>query len=193
MALLGPEVMLSPGTILQNRYRIVGQLGQGGMGTVYEAVDERVSAAVVVKEANEATDESQRREFEREARLLANLQHKTLPKVMDYFIEGGFEYLVMEFVAGYDLGELLRRRGSPFHLKAVLRWADELLEVLEYLHGLQPPILHRDIKPSNLKLTQREDIYLLDFGLAKGAAGKMTMTQASRSIRGYTPVYAPLE
>ncbi|HKQ51396.1 MAG TPA: bifunctional serine/threonine-protein kinase/formylglycine-generating enzyme family protein, partial [Pyrinomonadaceae bacterium] len=128
-----------------------------------------------------------------EARMLANLQHKTLPKVMDYFIEGGFEYLVMEFVPGYDLSELLRRRGSPFHLKAVLRWADELLGVLEYLHGLRPPILHRDIKPSNLKLTQREDIYLLDFGLAKGATGKMTMTQASRSIRGYTPIYAPLE
>ncbi len=185
--------MLSPGTVLQNRYRIVRRLGQGGMGTVYEAVDERVSATVVVKEAHEATDDNQRREFEREARLLANLQHKTLPKVMDYFIEGGFEYLVMEFVPGYDLGELLRRRGSPFHLKAVLRWADELLGVLEYLHGLRPPILHRDIKPSNLKLTQREDIYLLDFGLAKGAAGKMTMTQASRSIRGYTPIYAPLE
>ena len=185
--------MLSPDTVLQGRYRIVRRLGQGGMGTVYEAVDERVSAAVVVKEANEATDENQRREFEREARLLANLQHRTLPKVMDYFIEGGFEYLVMEFVPGYDLGELLRRRGSPFHLKAVLRWADELLGVLEYLHGLNPPILHRDIKPSNLKLTQREDIYLLDFGLAKGATGKMTMTQASRSVRGYTPIYAPLE
>ena len=123
--------MLSAGTVLQNRYRIVRRLGQGGMGTVYEAVDERVSATVVVKEAHEATDESQRREFEREARLLANLQHKTLPKVMDYFIEGGFEYLVMEYVPGYDLGELLRRRGSPFHLKAVLRWADELLGVLD--------------------------------------------------------------
>lgn len=185
--------MLSPGTILQNRYRIVRQLGQGGMGTVYEAVDERVSATVVVKEANEATDENARREFEREARLLANLQHKTLPKVMDYFIEVGTEYLVMEYVPGYDLAELLIRRGSPFHLKAVLRWADELLGVLEYLHGLKPPILHRDIKPSNLKLTQREEIYLLDFGLAKGAAGKMSMTQASRSIRGFTPIYAPLE
>jgi eukaryotic-like serine/threonine-protein kinase len=185
--------MLSPGTILQDRYRIVRQLGQGGMGTVYEAVDERVSAAVVVKEANEATDENERREFEREARLLANLQHKTLPKVMDYFIEGGTEYLVMEYVSGYDLAELLRRRGSPFHLKAVLRWADEVLGVLEYLHGLKPPILHRDIKPSNLKLTQSEEIYLLDFGLAKGAAGKMSMTLASRSVHGFTPVYSPLE
>ncbi|HYG79145.1 MAG TPA: bifunctional serine/threonine-protein kinase/formylglycine-generating enzyme family protein [Pyrinomonadaceae bacterium] len=185
--------MLSPGTILQDRYRVIRQLGRGGMGTVYEAMDERVSAVVVVKEANEAGSESQRREFEREARLLANLQHKTLPKVMDYFVEGGFEYLVMEYVPGYDLGELLRRRGSPFHPKAVLRWADELLQVLEYLHGLRPPILHRDIKPANLKLTQREDLYLLDFGLAKGAAGSMTMTQASRSVHGFTPVYAPLE
>ena len=178
---------------MQNRYRLVRHLGQGGMGTVYEAVDERVSAVVVVKEANRATDESERREFEREARLLANLQHKTLPKVMDYFVEGGVEYLVMEYVPGYDLAELLRRRGAPFHLKAVLRWTDELLGVLEYLHELKPPILHRDIKPSNLKLTQREEIYLLDFGLAKGAAGKMTRTLASRSVYGFTPRYSPLE
>ena len=185
--------MLSSSTVLQSRYRIVRQLGQGGMGTVYEAMDERVSAVVVVKEANEAGSETQRREFEREARLLANLQHKTLPKVMDYFVEGSFEYLIMEYVPGYDLAELLRRRNSPFHLKAVLRWADELLGVLEYLHGLRPPILHRDIKPSNLKLTQREEIYLLDFGLAKGSAGSMTMTHASKSIHGFTPTYAPIE
>jgi len=71
--------MQTPGTVLQNRYRVVRQLGQGGMGTVYEALDTRVSATVVLKEANEATNERQRREFEREARLLANLQHKTLP------------------------------------------------------------------------------------------------------------------
>jgi len=163
------------------------------MGTVYEAIDERVSAVVALKEASNAADAASHREFEREAKLLANLHHQSLPKVMDYFTEGSGEYLVMEFVPGYDLAELLKRRGAPFHVKLVLRWADELLDVLEYLHGLNPPILHRDIKPANLKLTQREEIYLLDFGLAKGTTGKMTAGLASRSVRGYTPVYASLE
>ena len=135
-------------------------------------LDERVSAVVALKEANIATDDSSRREFESEARLLANLQHQALPKVMDYFTEGDVDYLVMEYIPGYDLLELLRRRGSPFHVNLVLHLADELLDVLVYLHGSKPPILHRDIKPANLKLTQREEVYLLDFGLAKGTAGK---------------------
>jgi serine/threonine protein kinase len=185
--------MLSPDTILQHRYRVVRQLGQGGMSTVYEAIDERVSAVVVLKEANIATDDSSRREFESEARLLANLQHQALPKVMDYFTEGDVDYLVMEYIPGYDLLELLRRRGAPFHVDLVLHLADELLDVLVYLHGSKPPILHRDIKPANLKLTQREEVYLLDFGLAKGTAGKMEALITNRSVRGYTPFYAPLE
>src|SRR5256885_48114 len=185
--------MLSPNTILQNRYRVIRQLGRGGMGTVYEALDQRVSAIIALKETNVATDDKSRREFESEAGLLANLHHQALPKVMDYFIEDDGEFLVMEYISGYDLAELLELRGSPFDVYQVLRWADELLKVLEYLHGRTPPILHRDIKPANLKLTKKGEIFLLDFGLAKGAAGQMSTIVTSRSIRGGTPAYAPLE
>ena len=185
--------MLSPNTILQNRYRIIRQLGRGGMGTVYEALDQRVNAIVALKETNVAIDDKSRREFEREAVLLANLRHQALPKVMDYFIEDDGEFLVMEFIPGYDLAELLELRGSPFDVYQALRWADELLKALEYLHGRTPPILHRDIKPSNLKLTKQDEIFLLDFGLAKGAAGQMSTMYTSRSIRGGTPAYASLE
>src|SRR5207248_2177554 len=185
--------MLSPNTILQNRYRIIRQLGRGGIGTVYEALDQRVNAVVALKETSVMNDDRSRREFEREAGLLANLQHQALPKVMDYFIESDGEYLVMECVPGYDLLELLTRRGGPFHVDLVMRWADAVLNVLEYLHNRQPPILHRDIKPANLKLANENDLYLLDFGLAKGAAGQMPTILTSRSVQGYTPVYSPLE
>ncbi len=185
--------MLAANTILQNRYRVVRELGHGGMGTVYEALDQRVNSIIAIKETSVDNDDEARSAFEREAALLANLRHPALPKVMDYFSEGERDFLVMEFIPGYDLAELLELRGSPFPQAQVLRWADELLKVLEYLHRQRPPILHRDIKPSNLKLTKQGEIFLLDFGLAKGAAGQMPTLITSRSVRGYTPVYASLE
>lgn len=184
--------MLAPNTILQNRYRIVRQLGQGGMGTVYEAVDQRLSSVVAIKETLITTPEA-RAAFVHEASLLANLRHRSLPNVIDHFAEGGGQYLVMEFIPGEDLAQLLELRGRPFPLADVLPWADEILRALEYLHSHRPPILHRDIKPSNLKLTREGELFLLDFGLAKGAAGQMPTLLTSRSVKGYTPVYSSLE
>src|ERR1051325_10866215 len=135
--------MLSSNTILQNRYQIIRQLGQGGMGTVYEALDQRVSAVVALKQTKASPDEESLRAFEREAALLANLRHQSLPKVMDYFVEGGSEFLVMEFIPGSDLAELLELHGQPFDLQKVLDWADKLLEVLqrseEHTSELQSP------------------------------------------------------
>src|SRR5436190_27842 len=137
--------MLSANSILQNRYRIVRQLGAGGMGTVYEAIDQRVSCAVALKQTLLGTNAEAREAFRREAALLANLRHASLPKVMDYFGEGNGEFLVMEYIAGHDLAALLDLRGHPFPQEQVARWADEILKLLEYLHTRQPPILRRDI------------------------------------------------
>jgi serine/threonine protein kinase len=184
--------MLDPDAVLQSRYRIVRQLGRGGMGAVYEATDQRLSRTVALKETFAYTDEL-RHAFEREARLLANLNHPSLPRVLDHFNEGDGQYLVMDYVPGSDLKTLLEQQSHAFHLSDVLRWADELLDALEYLHSNEPPIIHRDIKPSNLKLNSKGRIVLLDFGLAKGTAGLMKAGTLSKSVLGYSPHYAPLE
>ena len=184
--------MLTPDTVLQNRYRIIRQLGQGGMGAVYEAMDERLDTVVALKETL-FTDERLRKQFEREARLLARLHHPALPRVSDHFAEGDGQFLVMQFIPGDDLSEMMTRKRAPFPEDQVLNWADQLLDALDYLHTQEPQIVHRDIKPQNLKLTSRGQIILLDFGLAKGQAGDISRVTTGASIFGYTPNYAPLE
>src|SRR2546429_3965850 len=134
--------MLSSGTILQGRYRIIRQLGQGGMGAVYEAVDERLDTTVALKETL-FSDEKLRKQFEREARLLARMHHPALPRVSDHFNEGDGEFLVMQFIAGDDLSAMLVQRKGPFPLAEVLKWADQLLDALDYLHTQDPQIVHR--------------------------------------------------
>jgi hypothetical protein len=185
--------MLDEGTILQNRYRVVRLLGRGGMGAVYEAVDERFNDRVALKQAAIVAPEMGRA-FEREARLLRTLRHRSLPVVSDYFHEDDAWYLVMDYVEGEDLSRRLKLAGGALPVDEVLSWGDQLLEVLEYLHGHEPPIVHRDIKPQNLKLTPAGRVVLLDFGLSKGAAGPDgTRGSGEKSIVGYTPHYAPLE
>jgi serine/threonine protein kinase len=184
--------MLTPETILQGRYRIVRQLGQGGMGAVYEAVDQRLDTTVALKETLFA-EERLRKQFEREARLLARLHHPALPRVSDHFSEDDGQFLVMQFIPGDDLSEKMARKRGAFPADQVLTWADQLLDALDYLHTQEPQIIHRDIKPQNLKLTSRGQIILLDFGLAKGQAGDISRVTTSASIFGYTPNYAPLE
>ena len=184
--------MLTPDTVLQGRYHIVRQLGQGGMGAVYEAIDQRLDTTVALKETLFA-EERLRKQFEREARLLARLHHPALPRVSDHFSEGDGQFLVMQFIPGDDLSEMMTRKRGPFPADQVLTWADQLLDALDYLHTQEPQIVHRDIKPQNLKLTSRGQIILLDFGLAKGQAGEISRVTTSASIFGYTPNYAPLE
>ena len=183
--------MLTPGILLHHRYLIGKQLGQGGMGAVYEATDTKLDCLVAVKEAFTAIDESGRRAFEHEAELLANLDHPALPRVTDYFDQDGALFLVMQYVAGEDLHAMMLRQRKPCQVAEVMRWAEQLLDALDYLHTQTPPVIHRDIKPANIKLTSRNRVMLLDFGLAKGSAG--LMTHQSRSVFGGTPVFAPPE
>ncbi len=186
--------MLSANTLLHDRYLVLRLLGQGGMGAVYQATDRKFGNAVAVKETF-YSDSQLRQAFSQEARLLNRLRHPALPVVMDYFAAGETQFLVMQFIPGKDLEQLLDERKEsgqgPFLISEVAQWADNLLDALEYLHSQEPPIIHRDIKPQNLKLTPRGEVILLDFGLAKGVV--TNPQKSSQSIRGYTPHYASLE
>ncbi len=180
--------MIETGTILQNRYLIEKQIGAGGMGAVYLAVDQRFESYVAIKETFYKDDELGEA-FEREARLLNGLHHPNLPHVSDYFTESSGHFLVMQFIEGEDLFETLKRDGA-FSQPDVLRWTNSLLDALDYLHSQEPPIIHRDIKPQNLKITTRGDVILLDFGLAKLNSDD---TQNALSVFGYSRKYSPLE
>ncbi len=180
------------GEKLQSRYLIIKKLGAGGMGAVYEAVDERLLVTVAIKETF-AVDGRLRKQFEQEARLLAQLAHPALPRVSDYFSENDRSFLVMQFIGGDDLAHVIVDRPGPFPRAQVIAWADQLLDALIYLHTRERQIIHRDIKPHNLKLTATGQIALLDFGLAKAHASDQTTTASSHSIFGYTRRYSPLE
>jgi len=184
--------VLAPGTILQNRYSIIRQLGKGGMGAVYEAVDQRLDAIVALKETF-SVDDRLRQQFEQEARLLAQLNHPALPRVSDYFTEGDRAFLVMQFISGADLAEIILTQPGPFPRNVVITWADQLLDALIYLHTRDRQIIHRDIKPHNLKITSTGQIALLDFGLAKAQSADVSSTNSSTSIFGYSRRYSPLE
>ena len=186
------STLLAPEAILQSRYRVVRQLGRGGMGAVYEAVDLRLGHTVALKQTL-TSDQELWKQFEREARLMARLNHPVLPRVSDYFTEGHRAFLVMQFVEGSDLAEIISQQPGPFPRNAVVAWADQLLDALVYLHAHERQIIHRDIKPHNLKLTPTGQIVLLDFGLAKTQVEDSSGDASSPSVFGYTPRYAPLE
>jgi serine/threonine protein kinase len=193
--------MLNKDDILRDRYRVIGRLGQGGMGAVYEAHDNVFDTSVALKEVildvTSAVDtkaqEMAKAAFEREAKLLAKINHETIPHVKDYFIEDHSQFLVMELVDGDDLAKLLKERKGAFPVDTLLDWTDSLLEALDYLHTQNPPIIHRDIKPQNLKLTTRKKIKLLDFGIAKGTENQAANTVTNQTFIAATLNYSPIE
>lgn len=184
--------MIETGTVLQQRYKIDKQIGQGGMGAVYVATDQRFGSTVAIKETL-CMDDNFRKAIEREARLLNSLKHPALPKVTDHFEENGIMFLVMEYIPGEDLCCTLDERGKPFPVEEMLKWGDQLLDALDFLHNQEIPVVHRDIKPQNLKLTPQGQVILLDFGLAKGNPSDVSHQTAAKSIFGYSRSYASLE
>jgi len=191
-----------PGTVLHERYRIAKRIGHGGMGTVYEADDLRLKGRkCAVKEimsdllSNADMAALDREQFYREASILARLDHPNLPKVSDYFSQDEYDYLVMDFVAGQNLQQVVAEataEGRFLPEKQVLAWAGQLADAIGYLHNQSLPVIHRDIKPGNIKLTPSGTIKLVDFGLVRLLAPDDDRTITIVQGRG-TVMYAPLE
>ena len=180
---------LERGYLLDNRYRIAEILGQGGMGSVYRAVDENLGVDVAVKE-NLFTTEEYARQFRLEAVILANLRHPNLPRVTDHFVmEDKGQYLVMDYIEGEDLRQRMERTGTLPHDEVIVIGA-AMCDALGYLHTRKPPILHRDVKPGNVKITSEGEVFLVDFGLAKVIQGSQVTTTGARAM---TPGYSPPE
>lgn len=189
-----PNEQLQSGSVLANRYAIQEVIGVGGMGSVYRARDlhfPNVLKLVAVKEMiNQARDLVVRQtivqNFEREANILVTLSHPSIPRIFDYFSHQERSYLVIEYVHGKDLEEILNESSTFFSEEQVISWAIELCDVLSYLHNHKPePIIFRDMKPSNVMVNHNNHIVLVDFGIAKvfksGQKGTMIGTE------GYSP------
>ncbi|HTX89712.1 MAG TPA: protein kinase [Anaerolineales bacterium] len=183
------SMTLERGALLHKRYRIVEILGQGGMGSVYRAVDENLGVDVAVKE-NLFTSDEYARQFRLEAVILANLRHTNLPRVTDHFVIGEQgQYLIMDYIEGEDLRQRMERVGSITEEDAILVGA-AMCDALQYLHTRKPSIIHRDVKPGNVRIAPDGHIYLVDFGLAKLVKGSQATTTGARAM---TPGYSPPE
>jgi serine/threonine-protein kinase len=172
---------MEPGALIGNgRLRILRQIAFGGTSAVYLARD-KFHNEVVVKESVTGVDAKTKREakaiefFEREAKLLMVLKNPQIAKVLDHFVENGRQYLVLEFVPGQNLRQLLQKVGSIAE-KRVLELALQMANILDYLHSQHPPVLHRDFSPDNLVLRPDGKLVLIDFGAANEFIGTATGT-----------------
>src|SRR5213594_2004514 len=179
------------GTVLSH-YRIIEQIGAGGMGVVYRARDERFDRDVVLKvlSANLVADEAARKRLRREVRVLSRLNHPHINLIYDFDSQGGVDFLVMEFVRGENLAR--RLQAGPFAEAEVMSIGIQIAEALEEAHA--SGIVHRDLKPGNVMLTDRGAVKVLDFGLAKTLESDLRSVESLTEpgmIAGTLPYMAP--
>ena len=182
--------------LLKRRYRVLSQLGKGGMGAVYKAEDVQFgNRLVAVKEMSQSWLPPQEiavatEAFKREALLLAGLRHPHIPRTYDHFFDGGRWYLVMDFIDGQTLEEYLnsgnfRARKRRLPVDEVLDIGIQLSAMLDYLHNCQPPVIFRDLKPANIMLAPEGRLYLFDFGIARHFKPGQTRDTATFGSVGY--------
>jgi serine/threonine-protein kinase len=174
------------------RYYITRVIKSGGQGSVFETIGDDGKVYAVKEMIDNFTNPKDRTEaidrFEAEAGMLRRLSHPRIPKVYADFKDEGRQYLAMDFVRGEDLEEVIHRTPGGLPEQQVLEWADEICDVLDYLHNHKPePIIFRDMKPSNIMIQPDGSIKLIDFGIAK------VFQRAERGTQIGTPGYAPPE
>ena len=185
---------LSPGTIISNRYKIIREVKKGGMGCIYEAKHISLDKLYAVKELLNISMDSRNRleaiqRFEQEGKILSELNHPNMPSVSDFFFLDGRYYLVMDFIKGKDLSNLLKDEypdGIPE--ESVMEWALQICEILEYLHNRNPPVIYRDIKPANIMIRESDKKpVLIDFGIARKLFEEdLSQTKTAIGTAGYS-------
>ena len=187
---------LQPGVILDNRYELLELLGEGGMGQVFKARHKRLGKLFAVKSLRNLSPDPHEQAkfldaFESEARTLAELDHRALAKVSDFFEMGNIHFLVMEFIDGKTLARVVELAPRNLSQRRVCQWAEELSQVLAYLHSRKPPVIVRDLKPENIMIDSKRRLRLIDFGISK----RLKPGEGTHDIvKGMgTAEYAPLE
>lgn len=189
------HVYLETGMLVDNRYTVVQQIGEGGMGRVFLAVD-RAGRKYVLKQMREPEGHTENaeyevylRSFQREANILSSLPHPYLPIARDFVITPQNPIIVMDYVEGRTLAEILEQSTNPLSENRVLRWAIQVCDALSYLHSKKPPIIHRNIKPKNIILEEGEDerVRLIGFGLARYYIDDLECDEDTLGTQGYSP------
>ncbi|MCE1246186.1 MAG: serine/threonine protein kinase [Firmicutes bacterium] len=170
-----PTVRLRKGgpTLNRGRYEIIKEIASGGMGKIYLAMDNKTKTLVVVKkmlpvaETDEELEYLEKR-FHEEGMLLYKLRHHALPQVLDFFTKGQNFYIIMEYIEGENLSQFIKRRpNSKITIEECIYFLDKVLDIIQFLHSQNPPVIHRDIKPGNIMINNLGEVVLVDFGLAR--------------------------
>jgi serine/threonine protein kinase len=186
--------MLPANRLLQDRYLILKKLAQGGQSAVYLVADTlENSAQYALKEMSESELNLAERkqaiaDFQREADMLRLLNHPALAKVYSTFVEDAKQYMVMEYVPGRNLEEVLAEAGQPLAEAQVVSWGIALCDVLAYLHRQAPPIIYRDLKPSNIIVRPDQTVKLIDFGIARFQQTGQSKDTVCLGTDGYAPI-----
>lgn len=174
--------MLEINHIFDNRFEILKIIGQGGMGTVYLVKDLQDQSVWALKE--QMITDINRKLLISEAELLGKLTHPSLPKLRYRKEKDGYLYLVMDYVDGYTLEDLIKS-GQKTDEKTIINWFIQISRVLEYLHGLETPVVYRDFKPSNIMIEQSGNVKIIDFGIAQEYNGEKANVEIAALTRGY--------
>lgn len=180
---------LEAGAIIGGHYRIEGLINTGGFGSVYRGVVlSEGNRPCAIKETYDVSPAA-RRQVLREASILFTVKSDHLPEVYDALEENGRFYLVMQLIEGQNCSQMVKMHGGPFGEQQVLDWLLPIADVLQELHGRNPPVLHRDIKPANIILTPQGCAVLVDFGLTRlYDPGVETQTMARAISEGFSPL-----